>query len=330
MKLNRISSDDRSLNEIKAIVTEVHKGMFRVLCKHGEISAKLKGTFYQRNDVYDHVPVVGDDVWIIYNENGTSYITEIGERRSFFARTDFSGHAAGYVKTMKKQVLAANFDTVFILASMNKEFNLKRIERYLATALSSKAEAVILLTKSDLVDDAKGYIDLVAAQFGSIPCYAISSKTGYGFDALNKYLKKDEIIVFLGSSGVGKSSLVNRLVSNDIMSVSEIREKDSRGRHTTSHRQLIRLACGAMIMDTPGIRELGLWDADKGLEELFSDIEEWVRLCRFRDCTHQHEPGCVIRKKLSDGTLSEQRWQRYVSLRKENEWGKLKASPVKR
>lgn len=330
MKLNRESFNDRPKNEIKAVVTEVHKGIFRVLCEYGEITAKLKGSFYHKNDVDDQMPVVGDNVWIIFNQDGDSLITDIGKRKSFFARTDFSGHSAGYVKTMKKQVLAANFDTVFILASLNKEFNLKRIERYLAAALSAKAEAVILLTKADLSDDVKVYIDLVTAHFGSIPCFAISSKTGYGFDALQKYLTKGKIIVFLGSSGVGKSSLVNRLVSDEIMTVSEIREKDSRGRHTTSHRQLIRLDCGVMIIDTPGMRELGLWDADIGLHELFSDIEEWIGLCRFRDCTHQHEPGCMIQKKLSEGALSMDRWQRYMSMQKENEWGKMKAPLVKR
>lgn len=330
MSKNNHSSKNESQHLTKAIITEVHKGKVKVLCEYGEVSAKLKGSFYRFKSELESVPVVGDDVWMLYNDTGDSLITEICKRRSFFVRTDFSGHAAGYVKTMKQQVLAANFDVVFVLASLNQEFNLKRIERYLASALSSRAEVVIILTKADLVDDSQLFVDKVQAEFPNIACYAVSSVTRYGMDCIEAYVQKGKIIVFLGSSGVGKSSLVNALANEAIMEVSEIREKDGRGRHTTSHRQLILLSNGAMIMDTPGIRELGLWDAKQGLEEVFSDIENYICLCRFSDCTHRSEPGCKIQENLLNGNLSAERWQRYVSLQKENEWGKLKSPPVKK
>lgn len=330
MSKNSLSSLSVSQFKMEAIITEVHKGKVKVLCEFGEISAKLKGTFYRNGSELEYAPVVGDEVQLLYYDSGDSLITEIRKRRSFFIRTDFSGHAAGYVKTMKQQVLAANFDVVFVLASLNQEFNLKRIERYLATALSSKAEVVIVLTKADLIEDSQSYVEQVRGEFPGIACFAISSMTGYGLDILEKYVQKGKIIVFLGSSGVGKSSLVNFLAKKNVMEVSDIREKDDRGRHTTSHRQLILLSNGAMIMDTPGIRELGLWDAKEGIEEIFSDIEAYIRMCRFSDCTHRSEPGCKIQENLQNGNLSAQRWKRYSTLQKENEWGKMKAPPVKK
>lgn len=330
MSNNEVSSRSESRSGLKAIITEVHKGKVKALCEYGEVSAKLKGIFYRNGSELEYVPVVGDEVILHYNDSGDSLITEICKRKSFFVRTDFSGHSAGYVKTMKQQVLAANFDVVFVLASLNQEFNLKRIERYLATALSSKAEVVIVLTKADLVEDSQSYVEQVRCEFPGIACYAVSSMNGNGLENLEEYVKKGKIIVFLGSSGVGKSSLVNFLAKENIMEVSEIREKDGRGRHTTSHRQLILLSNGAMIIDTPGIRELGLWDAKEGIEEIFADIEEYIRLCRFSDCTHRSEPGCHIQKNLENGNLSVQRWQRYLTLQKENKWGKMKAPPVKK
>jgi ribosome biogenesis GTPase len=330
MSKNNHSYKNESQHRTKAIITEVHKGKVKVLCEYGEISAKLKGALFRNKSELECVPVVGDDVWLLYNDSGDSWITEICKRRSFFVRTDFSGHGAGYVKTMQQQVLAANFDVVFVLASLNQEFNLKRIERYLATALSSRAEVAILLTKADLVEDSRLFVDKVKAEFPNIACYAISTVTRYGVECLEAYVQKGKIIVFLGSSGVGKSSLVNALANETIMDVSEIREKDGRGRHTTTHRHLILLSNGAMVMDTPGIRELGLWDVRHGLEEIFSDIEDYSSQCRFSDCTHRSEPGCKIQENLLNGNLSAERWQRYVSLQKENEWGKLKSPPVKK
>lgn len=330
MKKESLSSRSDLQFSIKAIVSEVSRGKVKVLCQHGEISAKLKGAFYRNGSELSIVPVVGDEVWLQYNDSGVSLITEICERRSFFVRTDFSGHAVGYVKTVRQQVLAANFDVVFILASLNQEFNLKRIERYLTTALSSKAEAVIILTKSDLVEDSQIFVEQVRREFQNIACFAISSKTGFGLDALENYVKKGRIVVFLGSSGVGKSSLVNFLAQKSIMEVSEIREKDDRGRHTTTHRQLILLSNGAMVIDTPGIRELGLWDAKEGISEIFSDIEGLIRMCRFSDCTHGNEPGCMIQENLMNKKLSVERWQRYLILQKENEWGRKKSALVKK
>jgi ribosome biogenesis GTPase len=321
---------DSALNLVKGKITEVQKGRVKVLCEFGEVYARLKGSMFKNAKDVGNVLVVGDEVMIQYNETGESLVSQLCERRSYFVRTDFSGHAAGYVKTMKQQVLAANFDVVFILASMNQEFSLKRIERYLATALSSMAKVVIVLTKADLVDDADSFVQRVSLEFPKIACVAVSSKTKRGFEILESYVKAGQTIVFLGSSGVGKSSLVNVLANEDIMDVREIRIKDDRGRHTTSHRQLIVLKSGAMLIDTPGIRELGLWDVQDGLSEIFSDVEQYISQCRFSDCAHQNEPGCRINEVLSRGELSIVRWKRYLSLQKENEWGKMKSPLAKK
>lgn len=332
-KMKKVKSkimNESAVNTVKGKITEVHKGRVKVLCEFGEVFARLKGTMLKNANDIVNVLVVGDEVMIIYNDSGDSLISQLSNRRSFFVRTDFSGHAAGYVKTMKQQVLAANFDVVFVLASLNQEFSLKRIERYLATALSSNAKVVIVLTKADLVDDTEPFVQRVRSEFPKIDCVAVSSKTKKGFETLESYVKEGQTIVFLGSSGVGKSSLVNVLANEDIMDVREIRKKDDRGRHTTSHRQLIVLKSGAMLIDTPGIRELGLWDVQDGLNEIFSDVEQYISQCRFSNCTHQSEPDCRVREVLSSRELSAERWKRYLSLQKENEWGKMKSPLAKR
>jgi ribosome biogenesis GTPase / thiamine phosphate phosphatase len=331
MKNEINSSDDSNPMELlTARITSVHKGMYKAICLYGEINVKLKGKLSRESNEGGIVPVVGDLVCVQYHRLGESLITEIFERTTSFVRTDFRGHKAGYVKTIQPQVLAANFDIVFILASVNEEFNLHRIERYLSTALSSRAEVVIVLTKSDLVENADDYVMTVKQHFPFVECFAISVKSGQNMEGISRYISKGKIVVFLGSSGVGKSSLFNYLANGPVMAVREIREQDARGRHTTSHRQLTVLKNGAMIIDTPGIRELGLWDAKEGLSEVFSDIEEYICKCRFSNCKHLGEPGCHVQMMLDEGALTLERWHRYLSLQKENEWGKKKSPPAKR
>jgi ribosome biogenesis GTPase len=260
---------------------------------------------------------VGDFVFLRHNDSGNSTIARLLPRRSKFSRADFSGHAAGYVKTVREQVVAANFDSVFILSSLNQDFNVNRILRYLTQARGSDAEPVVLLTKADLCESPASYVAEVRARAGDVPVYPVSAKTGEGFAPLAPYLQPGRTVVFLGMSGVGKSSLLNALAGEELMKVSGIREDDARGHHTTTHRQLFRLPMGALIIDTPGMRELGLWDAGAGIDASFSDVEAIVARCRFSDCRHDTEPGCAVKQALSDGMLTREQWEAYCAQKQE-------------
>lgn len=320
----RIERMNQEVIRINARVCEVQREMYTVQCEYGNVSAKLKGTFYKTKENQNY-PVVGDEVTIQYNTNGNSIIETVKERKSFFSRTDFSGHAAGYVKTLKEQVVAANFDYVFILSALNKEFNLKRITRYVSVAMKSGGKPVVVLTKSDLCEDIDVHVNQVKQISDKIDVIAISSVTGAGMEQLNSYMKQEITIVFLGSSGVGKSTLVNALAGKEIMTVRNIREDDSKGRHTTTHRQLVTLPSGVVVIDTPGMRELGLWDAGDGIDDTFEDITQSIGQCKYRNCSHTSEPGCFIRQALAEGTITQVRWNEYCKLKQENEWGLRKS-----
>jgi len=307
-------------------VTEHRRDRYIVMTQYGEVAASLKGNFYHSAGARDDFPCVGDFVSLHYNQSGDSRISGLLPRSSKFSRADFSGHAAGYVKTIHEQVVAANFDYVFILSSLNRDFKVSRILRYLTQARASGGQPVIILTKSDLIDEIETPLAMVRHAAPDVPVHAVSAHTGNGLEWLSEYLKPGKTVVFLGMSGVGKSSLLNALMDTDVMAVSDIREDDSRGRHTTTHRQLFMLPSGAMIIDTPGMRELGLFDADEAISASFTDVEELFDQCRFSDCAHKTEPGCAVRAALSDGTLSVERWERYQAQRRENRFVDDKAS----
>ncbi len=291
-----------------ARITAVHKGRFGIVSDCGEGFAKLKGKeYYYGNEIF---PTTGDFVLIDHNKDGDSRIIKTLERKAYFSRRDPD-------KGRGEQAVAANFDTVFIMQSLNHDFNPKRMERYLTAARQSKAEPVIVLTKADLTDDYLPYILETSRVAQGVKTCVVSSKTGYGMEELSPYLQKGKTLVFLGSSGVGKSSLVNALAGEQIMDVNGIREDDSKGRHTTTHRELIMLSSGVMIIDTPGMRELGMWDVTEGLGDAFSDVEEIARGCRFRDCRHENEPGCAVREAIENGTLDASRFESYKKIKAE-------------
>jgi len=298
-------------NYIPARIIESRRERFRVVCEYGEAPAEIKGSFYHNleEEPFDEkaakgspaqmiekqaYPVVGDFVVIRYNEHGSSLIDAILPRRSRFSRTDFLGHAEGYAKNVREQVSAANFDYVFILSSLNFDLNLKRLARYLTASFQSGGYPVFVLTKSDLVEDPNAAAAQVRKMAKEVPVITVSSKTGCGIEELAPFLEPAKTAVFLGSSGVGKSSLINYLAGQELMKVKQIREDDSKGRHTTSYRQLFRLSSGALVIDTPGMRELGLWDSSEGISLAFAEVEELFSQCRFNNCTHETEPGYTV------------------------------------
>ena len=301
-------------------ITEQRGAHYIVITEHGETTAVLKGAFYHNAEAREDFPCVGDFALLQYNELGDSRIATLLPRRSKFSRADFSGHAAGYVKTILEQVVATNFDYIFILSSLNWDFKVNRIARYLTQARQSGGQPVVILTKADLVEDISSPMTDARQAAPEVPVHAISAHTGFGMDELDEYLKPGKTVVFLGMSGVGKSSLLNALMNQEVMVVKAIREDDSRGRHTTTHRQLFMLPSGAMVIDTPGMRELGLFDANKGISIGFTDVEELFTQCRFTNCHHKTEPGCAVHAALADGSLPREHWERYLAQKRENKF----------
>ena len=300
-----------------ARVVAVHRERYKLITDAGECHGRLKTKeYFVDGEVF---PTAGDFVIINYNPIGDSMITRTLPRRTSFVRSDPDPNKG-------EQAVAANFDYVFIMQSLNNDYNLKRLERYLTLAWQSGAQPVVILTKADLVSDLAEIISDVELYAPGVPIHAISAKTGYGMSELEAYFSKGKTVVFLGSSGIGKSTLVNALVGEEIMTTAGIREDDSRGRHTTTHRELIMLDSGAMIIDTPGMRSLGMWDVDGGLENAFSDVEEYLGRCRFSDCRHESEPGCAIKAAIDCGELKPERWESYLSLIKEAKYADDKES----
>jgi len=290
-----------------ARVTAVHRERYELSSEQGLCYGRLKAGEYYAGD--NSFPTVGDRVLIEYNPLGDSFICATLPRRSYFARSE-PGSTYGV------QAVAANFDYVFILQSMNQNFNPRRLERYLTMAWGSGAEPVVILTKADLADKPEEYILRAEEVSPGVKVHGLSSLTGEGLEALSPYLQPGKILVLLGSSGVGKSSLVNALAGEKLMQVSAIRENDARGRHTTTHRQLISLKNGAMLIDTPGMRELGILQ-EEGLGESFADVEEYTARCRFSDCRHENEPGCAVKAAIARGELAPDRWESYLKLKAE-------------
>lgn len=287
-------------------VSGVNKNVCKALTKDGEVKARVAGRLRQEG-MY---PAVGDWVALARDESGTYTIKAILPRKSKISRKD-AGRVTG------EQVIVTNIDAAFIMTSLNKDLNLRRLERYLAIVRQSGAEPVIVLSKADICADIDASVRAVMEIATDVPVYAISATLKTGIEQLSPYLREGRSVALLGSSGVGKSTLINALEGVERQKVADIREDDSRGRHTTTARELIILASGGVIVDNPGMRELQLWDADEGLQSTFADIEALGAQCRFSDCRHETEPGCAIRKALQDGTLSEIRLESYRKLQRE-------------
>lgn len=295
-------------------VVSEHKNMYRVKTPIREMLAKVSGKMIHLASGRADYPAVGD--WVAITEDsqeGISTIHAVLPRKSKFSRK-----AAGNIST--EQIVAANIDIIFLVNALNKDFNTRRIERYLTLVWEGGASPVIVLSKADLcstVELKRAQLDAVAP---GVPVHIISCYTKSGLDELDKYLKPGRTIALLGSSGAGKSTLINCLAGQDIQLVQEIREGDDRGRHTTTCRELIMLPGGSLIIDTPGMRELQLWNADEGIHSVFEDIDQLARLCRFNNCSHTKEPGCAVQQAISQGNLPRERYDSFLKLQKELEY----------
>ncbi|MBO4458705.1 MAG: ribosome small subunit-dependent GTPase A [Butyrivibrio sp.] len=290
-------------------ISEVRKNSFMIKFQGQDIPGKLKGFFYEESA--DKLPVVGDYVSFSYNPYGDSVIHEVKERKSFLQRPDQS-------KTGVMQYMVANADYVFIVTSLNEDYSYNRIARYVSVVLQGHATPVVILTKSDLCNNVGRYLREVENIADGVKVHAISALYEIGLDELEEYLQPGKTICLMGSSGAGKSTLINALCNQEIMKTSAIRESDDTGRHTTTHRQLIELENGISIIDTPGMRELGMAEAKEGIDNTFSDIVELECRCKFSNCRHDTEPGCAVKAAIESGELSMERFRLYQNLGKEN------------
>lgn len=294
---------------VPARITAVYRNRYEVVCDAGAGLAHLKTGAYHTGE--ETVPTVGDFVLLDWQKGGESRILKTLPRKTYFARLDPSASGHG------EQAVAANFDYVFLLQSLDRDFNPRRLERYLTLAWQSGAVPVVLLTKADQAADATAQTCAAAKHAVGVDVFAVSARSGLGLDRLTEYCRPGKTIVFLGSSGVGKSSLINAIAGEKVMETGGVRESDGRGRHTTTRRQLLLLQNGALVIDTPGMRELGMWDVSEGLGQSFSDVEQYLGRCKFSDCRHQSEPGCAVKAAIQSGALPRERWESYLQLHRE-------------
>jgi ribosome biogenesis GTPase len=292
-------------------VTLEYNQFYRVFIGTEEILAEATGKLRYDAQSRAELPAVGD--WVALKKRPDqehARIHALLPRRSQFTRKMVG------TKT-EEQVVGANIDTVLLVTSLNQDFNPRRVERYLSVAWKSGAAPVVLLSKADLCDDVPDKIAAIEAISNGAPVHAISAKQGTGIAEVQRYFVFGQTVAVLGTSGVGKSTLINRLIGFDKQKVSEVRDSDERGQHTTRHRELILLPQGGLVLDTPGMRELQLWEVDEGVEQVFSDIEEIAAQCRFSNCQHAREPGCAIQAAFKAGTLERSRLENYRKLQGE-------------
>jgi ribosome biogenesis GTPase len=296
---------------LPARVAREERSAYFLLSQHGELLGDLCGRLRHDAQSPAELPAVGD--WVAVSARpaeGKATIRAVLPRKSRFLRKAPGGRT-------EEQVIAANMDTVFLVSGLDADFNVRRIERYLTLAWESGGQPVIVLNKADLCGDVPSRVAEAEASAMGTPVHAVSAARPEGLEALQSYLAIGRTAVFLGSSGVGKSTIINALLGDERLKTAEVRESDGRGKHTTTRRELIMLPGVGLVIDTPGLRELQLWADEEAVGRTFEDIEALARQCRFTDCAHAREPGCAVRAALETGGLSLGRWKSYVKLQRE-------------
>ena len=307
-RLDALFAEHAAAGLIPARVTLEHTHIYRVLGREGELLGRVAGRLRHEAETRADFPAVGD--WVAVEpaqHGGDARIRAVLPRFSRFSR-----RAAG--DPTEEQIVAANIDTVFLVTGLDGNFNPRRIERYLLVAWDSGAAPVIVLNKADLADDVAARVEEVRAVASAVPVHAVTCRSPETLEPLREYLGFGKTGALLGSSGVGKSTIVNQLVGHELLRTHDVRDWDSRGRHTSTHRQLVLLPGDGVLIDTPGMRELQLWDIGEGMSEAFADIHALADQCRFRDCTHRTEPGCAVRGAVERGELPAERLESFHKL----------------
>lgn len=306
---------------IPARVCVEHKELYHFFSQQEDGVARVAGRLRHSAMGRADFPAVGD--WVAIEpglSGGPGVIHAILTRKNRFSRKT-SG------ETVDEQIVAANLDTLFLITSLNRDLNPRRIERYLAAAAAQSFRPVIILTKSDICDNADMVTSEIKNRFPHLAVHAISSVTGAGLAAIAGYLGVGQTVAMVGSSGAGKSTLVNRLMGEDRQEVREIRSDDDRGRHATTHREMFALPQGGLLIDNPGMRELQLWDENADVEGAFADIAALAATCRFADCSHHHEPACAVQQALAAGKLDSSHFDNFLKMQRELEYLQARQDP---
>jgi len=313
-------AEERAASSPARVVAQ-QRGLWRLCGEFEECWAEPSGRLRLAAHAGGDWPAVGD--WVAAencSSGATGIIQSVLARRSKFSRQE-----AG--KRIAEQVIAANVDHAVVVAGLDGDFNPRRIERYLAQCWESGARAMIVLNKADQCVEQREYVRAIETVAMGAPFFVLSARTGTGMDDFEASLPNGETVVFLGSSGVGKSTLLNRLLRRETQATRPVRKGDSRGRHTTTTRELFVLPNGALVIDTPGLRELQLWEADEGVLQTFGEIADLAARCKFRNCSHQGEPDCAVAAALQSGSLPPQRLANMRKLQREQEFVLRKTDP---
>lgn len=308
------NSNTNNKSFIPGRIAVENKHRYTVYSQYGELSAEVSGKLLFSADSNSELPKVGD--WVLLNyfpDEQKGIIQEVLKRNTVFSRK-----SAGI--EVKEQIIAVNIDTLFIVQSLDNNFNLRRLERYLVMAKSGGIKPFVVLSKSDLCNSVEDKITQVKNTIPGIEVIAISVLDNRGIDEFIKLIKPNNTYAFVGSSGTGKSTIINKLLGEEIQTTNEVRQKDSRGKHTTTARELFVLPTGGVLIDTPGMREFHLWLTDDSIGNVFDEIDIIAQDCRFKDCKHINEKGCAVLEALETGTISKERYNNYLKLNKEQEY----------